>query len=123
MYLPKFFREACDPINFDVDTSAEGINWLQFPEFDLPFTIVYHGDIPSDSLFHQLNHGFSHIFGPDLDYKDTLMPDQRAYTWTGVAGADNWAEATNQPWRMIKSPWGNDIEGYRIKWYKQAETI
>jgi len=116
------FQNECNPDPFEVDTSGFEINWQQFPEFELPFTIVYHGFAPSDSLAWPLKKGFSHIAAKGIDYKDTIWPQNRAYTWTGIANADNWALNTNQPWRMIKSPWANDIPGYREKWNHRLQN-
>lgn len=116
-------QNNCNPNVFVVDTIGREINWQQFPDFTLPFTVIYHGIAPSDSLLHPLKKGFSHIATSDLAYRDTLFPDQRAYTWTGIANADGWASSTNQPWRLIKSPWGNNIQGYRIKWFQRLNYI
>ncbi len=117
------FQNDCNPYVFVVDTMGREINWQQFPDFTLPFIVIYHGNAPSDSLLHPLKKGFSHIATSDLAYKDTLFPGQRAYTWTGVADADGWALNTKQPWRLIKSPWGNNIQGYRIKWHQRLAAI
>ena len=110
------FQQQCNPETFEVDTTGNEINWEQFPDFSLPFTVIYHGDAPSDSVLHPLHKGFSHIGGAGIDYTDTVWPDQRVYTWTNIANANGWAAATNQPWRMIKSPWENNIDGYREQW-------
>jgi len=117
------FQQQCNPDTFEVDTTGNEINWEQFPDFSLPFTVVYHGDAPSDSLLHPLHKGFSHIGGAGIDYTDTVWPDQRVYTWTNIANANGWAAATNQPWRMIKSPWENDIDGYREQWAQHLNDI
>ena len=68
------FQENCAPSNFVVDTLGAEINWQQFPDFELPFNVVYHGNSPSDSLLHPLKHGFSHVVSPDNDFIDTLLP-------------------------------------------------
>lgn len=116
-------QSDCNPNVFVVDTTGSEINWQQFPDFTLPFTVIYHGNAPSDSLLHPLKKGFSHLATSDLAYIDTLYPDQRAYTWAGIANEDGWALNTNQPWRLIKSPWGNNIPGYRIKWKETLDYI
>ncbi len=121
--LSQVFQEECNPKNFQVDTFGQEINWEQFPDFKLPFTVVYHGKITYDSLLHQFDKGFSHIAGPTKAYKDTVFPEQRVYTWTGIAKADGWAEENNQPWFLIKSPWNNDIEGYKQKWMDRFNYI
>lgn len=116
------FQSQCNPDTFNVDTTGFAINWQQFPDFELPFTVVYHGFTPADSITWPLRKGFSHISGRGTEYIDTIWPENRAYTWTGIANADNWAVTTNQPWRMIKSPWGNDIEGYRERWNHRLQN-
>ena len=119
----QIFQQDCNPSNFEVDALVNDIHWTQFPDFTLPFTVVYHGKVNSDSLLYPLQKGFSHIASKGTSYKDTLWPSQRAYTWTGIAGADNWAQNTSQPWRLKKIPWGNDIEGYRTKWWNRLNWI
>ena len=117
------FQKDCNPDTLLIDTSGHAINWQQFPDFQLPFTIVYHGEVPLDSTAWPLIKGFSHIDGRGLPYRDTIWPNQRAYNWTGIANADNWAYNTSQPWRMIKSPWENDIQGYRERWDHRFDVI
>ncbi len=121
--IAPIYQNDCNPNEFVIDTTGSEINWQQFPDFTLPFIVIYHGNAPSDSILHPLKKGFSHIATPDLAYKDTLFPDQRAYTWTDIPNVEDWAVSTNQPWRMIKSPWGNNIQGYRIKWYQRLDYI
>jgi len=117
------FQNDCKPDTIVIDTMGKEINWQQFPDFELPFTVVYHGDAPSDSIAWPLRKGFTHITGRGIHYLDTIWPEYRSYTWTGIANADNWALETRQPWRMIKSPWENDIEGYRDKWDHRLNVI
>jgi len=119
----QIFQSNCNPDTFIVDTTGNEINWQQFPDFQLPFTVIYHGLPSSDSIAWPLCKGFSHIAEKGLDYTDTIWPEQRAYTWTGIANADNWALNTSQPWRMIKSPWNNDIQGYREKWDHRLKVV
>jgi hypothetical protein len=117
------FQHECNGNVMPIDTTGAEINWQQFPDFTLPFTVIYHGEAPSDSLLHPLKKGFSHIATSDFAYKDTLLPDHRAYTWTGLSTADGWAVETKQPWTLIKSPWDNNIQGYRIKWFQKFNYI
>jgi hypothetical protein len=121
--IAPIYQSDCNPNVFVIDTMGSEINWQQFPDFTLPFKVIYHGNAPSDSILHPLKKGFSHIATSDLAYKDNLFPTQRAYTWTGIAEADDWALNTNQPWRLITSPRGNNIQGYRIKWYERLDYI
>jgi len=121
--ISQTFQSDCNPDTLQIDTTGFEINWQQFPDFELPFTVVYHGLAPADSVTYPLSKGFSHITGRGNEYRDTIWPQNRAYTWTGIANADNWALNTNQPWRMIKSPWENDIVGYRDKWDHRLDVI
>ena len=117
------YQNNCLPDTLVIDTSGYEINWQQFPDFQLPFTIIYHGNAPADSTAWPLKKGFTHIDGNAQFYRDTIWPEQRAYNWTGIANADNWAYNTSQPWRMIKSPWENDIPGYRERWDHRFDVI
>lgn len=108
---------------FEVDVSGDSIKWTQFPDFSLPLPVIYHGDKPSDMKPHPLNKGFSHIEGHVRTYAESIPYQKRVYLWTGIAGADGWARKNNQPWEIIKSPWGNDIQGYRKKWWGRLVYI
>lgn len=99
------------------------INWLQFPDFELPFTIVYDGPVPKDGKAYPLNKGFSHIAGNTKGYKEAVQKKNRVYLWTGIPGADGWARKNNQPWELAKIPWGNDILGYRKAWWNRIKYV
>ena len=93
--------------DFPFSPSANGVNWRQFPEFSLPFTIIYSGSqaiYDPDAL---LKRGFTHVSNPNGI--GSLPAANRAYIYYGVAGAD-------QPWRTHKSPYGNDMSVYHRKW-------
>lgn len=88
------------------------INWDKFPEFSLPFKIVYNGPRFSDQNQQPLKHGFSHLSsfsGPD---SATLPVKNRALVYYGLA----FIFPRPQPWQTIRSPWGNDLQDYRNKW-------
>lgn len=92
------------------------INWKQFPEFSLPFKIVYNGPRFKDSLQTPLKHGFSHLatFTP---YDVNLPQKNRAILWGGVASI------VGQPWYEIESPWANDLLKYQEKWRKDVREM
>ena len=85
------------------------INWKQFPEFSLPFTIAYTGPRFNDSLQSPLKHGFSHL--ANFNIHDRNLPQKnRAILWGGVASI------VGEPWYEIESPWNNNLQKYREKW-------
>ncbi|MCD8540805.1 MAG: hypothetical protein LRY55_14310 [Leadbetterella sp.] len=93
--------------DFPFSPSSVSVNWRQFPEFSLPFTIIYSGSqaiYDADAL---LKRGFTHASNPNgISY---LPVANRAYIYYGVASAD-------QPWKNHKSPYGNDMSVYHSKW-------
>ncbi|MEA5457457.1 T9SS type A sorting domain-containing protein [Arcicella sp. LKC2W] len=85
------------------------VNWQQFPEFSLPFKIVYNGPRFGDSLQLPLKHGFTHL--ANFNRHDGNLPlKNRAILWGGVASL------VGQPWYEIESPWANDLTKYQEKW-------
>ncbi|MCU0468254.1 MAG: T9SS type A sorting domain-containing protein [Arcicella sp.] len=92
------------------------INWKQFPEFSLPFMIVYNGPRFNDSLQLPLKRGFSHLAN-FTKYDVDLPQKQRAILWGGVASI------AGQPWYEIESPWNNDLEKYREKWRTDVRAM
>ena len=102
---------------------GEEINWQQFPDFELPFIVVYDGPVPSDGSAVPLRKGFSHISGGTTAYNVVIPKEKRVYLWTGIANADGWAKKTDQPWALAKLPWGNDIAGYRKAWWNRLKYI
>ncbi|GAB2772692.1 hypothetical protein GCM10027275_14520 [Rhabdobacter roseus] len=94
-------------------TGTNAIEWDKFPEFNLPFTIIYNGPRFGDTQSAPLKHGFSHIAyfsGPE----STLPVKNRALLWNSVASIDG----SGQPWSEVglQSPWGNDADLYRNHW-------
>lgn len=92
---------------FPFTPSQHQVNWRQFPEFSLPFTIIYSGSqaiYDPDAL---LKRGFTHVSNPNgISH---LPVGNRAYIYYGIANAD-------QPWKNHKSPYGNDMNVYHRKW-------
>jgi Secretion system C-terminal sorting domain len=105
-----FAQSDCQfTFKYTPSTQRGVINWKQFPEFSLPFKIIYTGPRFNDSLQAPLKYGFSHLanfnrFDFDLPLKN------RAILWGGVASV------VGQPWYEIESPWGNDLQKYKEKW-------
>ena len=92
------------------------INWQQFPEFSLPFTIIYNGPRFGDSSQLPLKHGFSHL--ASFVKADADLPQKnRAILWGGVASI------VGQPWYEIESPWSNDLLKYQEKWRKDVREM
>jgi hypothetical protein len=92
------------------------INWKQFPEFSLPFMIVYNGPRFGDSLQLPLRHGFSHLANFTPADKD-LPQKNRAILWGGTASLQG------QPWYEIESPWANDLMKYQEKWRREVREF
>ena len=95
-------------------TGTNSIEWDKFPEFSLPFTIIYNGPRFGDTESRPLKHGFSHLARFSGSEPSTLPQRNRALLWNGVATISNpW-----QPWSVVglESPWGNDTAVYRNYW-------
>lgn len=93
--------------DFPFTPSQNQVNWRQFPEFSLPFTIIYSGNqaiYDPDAL---LKRGFTHVSNPNGI--SSLPVGNRAYIYYGITNAD-------QPWKNHKSPYGNDMNVYHRKW-------
>jgi hypothetical protein len=102
---------------FSPTTQNKTIEWQKFPEFSLPFSVIYGGPRFGDTQKLPLRHGFSHLAtfeGGD----DNLPKNQRAFAWYGVAYT-----GTNQPWESLRSPWNNDTDLYRAKWQHELSTM
>jgi hypothetical protein len=93
------------------------IEWQKFPEFSLPFSVIYGGPRFGDTQRLPLKYGFSHL--ATFEGADENLPkNQRAIAWYGVAYT-----GTNQPWETVKSPWNNNLDGYRAKWQHELSTM
>lgn len=108
----------CQPINstfsfVPTPTSQNKIiDWDKFPEFSLPFTIVYNGPRFGDQKQQPLKHGFSHLSNYSGADSALVAPKNRALIYYGVA----YNFGNPQPWQTLRSPWGNDIPSYWAKW-------
>ncbi|HEV7349476.1 T9SS type A sorting domain-containing protein [Telluribacter sp.] len=106
--------QDCEPAYKLVPVSqSNAIEWGKFPEFSLPFTIVYEGPRFNDSQSQPLRHGFSHLANFSGPEGSTLPTKNRALLWNSVATVDN-----KQPWSVLglESPWRNDTTLYRNYW-------
>lgn len=105
-------QQLCaDPLNFTPVSQPNRIEWDKFPEFTLPFSIIYSGPRFGDTKGSPLRHGFSHLDRINAtEFGSVVQPRQRAIPYYGTA------TGLNQPWETIESPWGNDLNGYRAKW-------
>jgi hypothetical protein len=101
-------------------TTNNSIEWSKFPEFSLPFKIIYSGPRFGDTQSQPLKHGFSHIAAFSGPEPGSLTASQRAMLWYGVATSSG-----NQPWadNTLRSPWGNDTAAYRSYWDNYASTV
>lgn len=93
-------------VNFTPTTQNNMVNWEQFPEFSLPFDICYGGPHFGGQPT-ALKYGFSHVSEPIAN----IPIGKRALIYYGVAYASR-----NQPWEILRSPWGNDAALYQQKW-------
>jgi Secretion system C-terminal sorting domain len=96
------------------------IEWEKFPEFSLPFTIIYEAVRFNDTQSRPLKRGFSHLAKLSGNEANTLPPSQRALTWYHVA-----TDVPNQPWgdRALESPWGNNLPLIRDSWNNQLNGL
>jgi hypothetical protein len=104
-------QQCADRLNFTPVNQPNLIEWSKFPDFTLPFPVIYGGPRFTDSQASPLRHGFSHLVDvKDSEYGSLVKASQRAVVYYGVA------TGLNQPWGDIESPWGNDLNAYRVKW-------
>lgn len=111
--------QSCNPSSFQLKPTTQNktIEWQKFPEFSLPFSVVYGGPRFGDTQRLPLKHGFSHL--ATFEGTDENLPkNQRAIAWYGVAYS-----GTNQPWETVRSPWNNNLDGYRAKWQHELSTM
>lgn len=89
------------------------IEWNKFPEFTLPFQIIYSGPRFGDTQSQPIKHGFSHLATFSGTEPGSLPVKNRAVLWYGVATSTG-----DQPWanNSLRSPWGNDTVAYRNYW-------
>ncbi|UBM58479.1 T9SS type A sorting domain-containing protein [Marinilongibacter aquaticus] len=103
-----YAQECVEFESFDSGVKTS-VDWAQFPAFDLPFDLVYGLPIQQGELQPPLQHGFTSV--SDQNYFQGLSGDQAAQIYYGNAYLDG-----NQPWELLRSPWGNDLNAYKAKW-------
>jgi hypothetical protein len=96
---------------FTPSTENKTIKWSKFPAFSLPFKIIYSGPRAYQNQQEPLQHGFSHLEKASMLDANTLPLKNRALLWYGVAFPD-----ANQPWEVLKSPFGNNKVLYQNHW-------
>ncbi len=109
------WTQMCTPeFTLNPVTGTNAIEWDKFPEFSLPFTIIYNGPRFGDDQSRPLKHGFSHLARFSGSEAGTLPQQHRALLWNSVASIDG----SSQPWSVVglESPWGNDTTVYRNHW-------
>lgn len=103
------FSQNCPAPAFQPSTQNGVINWQQFPDFTLPFTLIYSGPRLNDTQQTPLRKGFTHLAA--FTGADGNLPRaNRALLWYGTA------TGIDQPWDLLESPWANDLNRYRDKW-------
>ncbi|QJW90154.1 T9SS type A sorting domain-containing protein [Spirosoma taeanense] len=104
-------QQCADRLTFTPVSQPNQIEWSKFPQFTLPFPVVFGGPRLGDANGSPLRHGFSHIVHvQDSEYGTVVPFRQRAVEWSGFA------TGLSQPWETIESPWANDLNAYRAKW-------
>ena len=104
-------QPCADRLPFTPVTQTNQIEWNKFPDFSLPFPVIYGGPRFTDNQASPLRHGFSQLVDiKDNEYGALVKPAQRALVYYGVA------TGLNQPWEIIESPWNNDMNAYHAKW-------
>lgn len=114
-----FAQECLPPLQWTPVQRTNAIEWEKFPEFSLPFTLVYEGPRFGDTQSQPLKHGFSHLATFSGNENATLPVGKRAVTWYHVA-----TDANTQPWaeRNLESPWANDLNLFRTTWDNQLKN-
>jgi len=106
---PALAQQTCaDRLTFTPVSQPNRIEWSKFPDFSLPFPIVYAGPRFGDTSGQPLRHGFSHL--ETVTNGEVIPARQRAVTYYGLA------YGLGQPWETSQSPWANDLTAYRANW-------
>lgn len=101
-------------------TTSNIIEWEKFPEFSLPFKIIYSGPRFGDTQSQPLKHGFSHLATFSGPEPESVPVRNRALLWYGVATSSGDQPLANN---ALRSPWGNDTVAYRNYWDNYAGSI
>ncbi|GAB3884693.1 hypothetical protein GCM10028825_10910 [Spirosoma agri] len=102
---------CADRLSFTPVSQPNQIEWNKFPDFTLPFPVIYGGPRFADQQASPLRHGFSHLVtAKDNEVGSLVTARQRATVYYGFA------TGLNQPWETLSSPWNNSLIAYRSKW-------
>ncbi|SFE77248.1 T9SS type A sorting domain-containing protein [Spirosoma endophyticum] len=112
-------QEQCaDRLSFTPVSQPNQIEWSKFPDFTLPFPVIYNGPRFTDTQASPLRHGFSNLVDvKDSEFGSLVQFRQRVIVYYGFA------TGLNQPWETIESPWANDLDAYRAKWDRFLSDI
>lgn len=108
--------QDCIELNSFDDSEKGVIDWAQFPEFELPFEIIYGLPNRNNDIRNALSHGFTYAADPG-SYAG-LQTGQKAQIYYGTAYAGQ-----GQPWEEIRSPWENDLNIYEDKWQNDFDFL
>lgn len=104
-------QQCAERLPFAPVNGPNQIEWSKFPDFTLPFPVIYGGPRFADTQASPLRHGFSHLVNVQGNELGSLVQaKQRAFVYYGFA------TGLNQPWETIESPWANDLNAYYAKW-------
>lgn len=113
------YSQSCSQVlDFDFKPSqpGNGINWLQFPEFDLPFKVVYGGPSRFVNSGLMFKRGFTHLSNPN--FLDLIPEKNRALIQYSVAQTN-----PPQPWMTHKSPFNNDLSVNEKFWDSEIKRM
>ena len=115
---PTWAQNCSQALDFDFKPSAEnnGINWQQFPEFELPFKVVYGGPSRFANPNFMFKRGFTHLSNPNL--LKQIPEKNRAFIFYGVSSS-----YPPQPWPAFKSPFLNDMAVQEKQWLHDVNRI
>lgn len=118
-YPPALGQQPCaDRLTFTPVSQPNRIEWDKFPDFTLPFPVIYGGPRFGDTKGSPLRHGFSHLDRiAESEFGTVVQARQRALTYYGIA------TGLNQPWETLESPWANDLNAYRAKWNQWLSEV
>jgi len=104
------YSQSCaQELDFDFKPSLVGVNWGQFPEFTLPFIVVYSGAGWNENYGLQVKRGFSHFSNPTNFSR--IPSGNRALMFYNLSEA-----SPLPPWHLEKNPWGNDLPSLQRYW-------
>lgn len=104
-------QQCAERLTFTPVIGPNQIEWSKFPDFTLPFPVIYGGPRFTDTQASPLRHGFSQLVNVQGNELGSLVQaKQRAFVYYGFA------TGLNQPWETIESPWANDLNAYYAKW-------